>query len=218
MTRSPLTIEGKYDASAYKLPETEYITYYYEQHKYWLPEEANEQKKKYWTKEVFSSPESLNFWFDFMDANSELGQFAVPAIGDRTKVVNDNAVTAINFREVPNIIFATSEEWEQSGSNSFSGYTPVIVQTGLENLFTISSQSKSAKDKLDELIYNHSYCIESVTLQAVPIYYLQPNTRILVQDGRSKVNGEYIVSKITLPLAYNGMMSITATKAPARIY
>jgi hypothetical protein len=74
-----------------------------------------------------------------MDANSELGQFAVPAIGDRTKVVNDNAVTAINFREVPNIIFATSEEWEQSGSNSFSGYTPVIVQTGLENLFTISS-------------------------------------------------------------------------------
>jgi hypothetical protein len=30
MTRSPLTIEGKYDPSAYKLPETEYIIYYYE--------------------------------------------------------------------------------------------------------------------------------------------------------------------------------------------
>ena len=33
-----------------------------------------------------------------------------------------------------------------------------------------------------------------------------------------KINGEYIVSKLTIPLAYNGTMSISATKAPTRLY
>ena len=47
--------------------------------------------------------------------------------------------------------------------------------------------------------------------------YLSPNTRIFVRDDQSKINGEYIVSKMTIPLAYNGIMSITATKAPERI-
>ena len=31
-----------------------------------------------------------------------------------------------------------------------------------------------------------------------------------------KINGEYIISKISLPLTYNGQMTIQATKAPQR--
>jgi hypothetical protein len=47
----------------------------------------------------------------------------------------------------------------------------------------------------------------------VPIYYLEPNTRVHVFDEETNINGDYIVSKITIPLAYNGTMSLTATKA-----
>ena len=80
-------------------------------------------------------------------------------------------------------------------------------------MFSISSQGKSAKDRLDELIYQHGYCIESASITAIPIYYLEPNTRVYVHDEKTGVDGEYIVSKITLPLTYNGTMSLTATKA-----
>ena len=73
-----------------------------------------------------------------------------------------------------------------------------------------------AKNALDELLYQHSYCTESINITAIPVYYLQPNTRISVRDDQSEINGEYIVSKITLPLTYNGQMSIQATKAPQR--
>ena len=83
----------------------------------------------------------------------------------------------------------------------------------MENLFTISKTRKSAWDKISELLYKHSYCIESITVQAIPVYHLEPNTRIFVRDDNSGINGEYIVSKITVPLTYNGTMSITATKA-----
>jgi hypothetical protein len=83
----------------------------------------------------------------------------------------------------------------------------------MTNLFTISSTRKSAKDQMEEMLYNYSYCIESVTIQAVPVYYLEPNTRISVRDSNSGIDGEYIISKLTIPLKYNGTMSITATKA-----
>ena len=41
--------------------------------------------------------------------------------------------------------------------------------------------------------------------------------RIKVIDKNTNINGEYLVSKITLPLTYNGTMNITATKAPERL-
>ena len=83
----------------------------------------------------------------------------------------------------------------------------------MENLFTISSKGKSAKERIDELLYNHSCCIENANITTIPVYHLEPNTRILVQNENSKINGEYIVSRLTIPLTYNGTMSITATKA-----
>jgi hypothetical protein len=84
-------------------------------------------------------------------------------------------------------------------------------------MFTISGQGKSAKNRLDELIYQHGYCVESVTITTIPVYYLEPNTRIYVYDKDSGIDGDYIASKINIPLTYNGTMSITATKAAESI-
>lgn len=87
----------------------------------------------------------------------------------------------------------------------------------IETMFKISTQGKSAKDRLDELIYNHAYCIESATITSIPIYYLEPNIRVHLYDSETNLSGDYIVSKYTIPLAYNGTMSITATKAAENI-
>jgi hypothetical protein len=84
-------------------------------------------------------------------------------------------------------------------------------------MFTISAQSKSAKDRLDELLYAHGYCIETTSITTLPIYYLDVNTRIYVHDNDSGVDGDYIVNKLTIPLTYNGTMSISAIKAAANV-
>ena len=194
---------------------TGYEQYYVDLFSFWR-ELYNEDKT--WNEQVAKAPDQLNFWFDFLDADSELGQFSVKAVGDRVKAVNDTSVTAIYFKEVPDLIFTTYAEYNASDLKDKSGYTPVFMSGSLENMFSISAQGKSAQDLLDELVYNHSYCIESVTIQSIPIYHLQPNVRIYVSDEESKIQGEYIVNKFTLPLTYNGTMSITATKAPERIY
>lgn len=171
----------------------------------------------YWARQIKDSPETLNFWFDFLDDTSDMGQYSVHTIGPRAKSVNDNDVTAIYFREVPNVIFTTPEEYKDSEVKEKTGYSAAFIRPEMENLFSISGQGKSAKDVLDDMLYNYAYCTESITLTTIPIYYLQPNTRIRVSDKSSNIDGEYLVSRISFSLTYNGTMSISATKAPERL-
>ena len=165
-----------------------------------------------WARAIYDSPENILFWFDFMDTQGELEQFSVPAIGDRAKVENDNQVKAIYYREIPNIIFQTGV----SGSGNKTGYRYFNVPSAF-TMFSKSTQGKSAKDAIDSLLYSYSYCIESVSITSIPIYYLDTNTRIYVSDVEAGIEGEYIISKISMPLSYNGTMNITATKAAQRL-
>lgn len=168
---------------------------------------------KFWNKIVYEDPDALNYWIDFLDADGELNQFSCKAVGCRPKAVNDNNVKSIYFRETPNIIFASPSEFYEEHKPGYKYFQA----PNAEHMFSISAQGKSAKDAIDELLYQHAYCIESATINAIPVYYLQPNTRIYVYDKNSGISGDYIVSKITLPLTYNGTMSLTATKAAKRI-
>ena len=98
------------------------------------------------------------------------------------------------------------------------GYTYISYSDEMENMFRISSQGKSAIDELNTQLYNHGYVNESVTINTIPIYYLKPNTIIYIRDEETKINGEYVISKINIPLGNSGSMSITATKAMKRDY
>ena len=98
------------------------------------------------------------------------------------------------------------------------GYTYILISPAMEEYFVISSKSKSAQDELDDLVYQHAYCNESITINTIPIYHLEPNIKISVYDEKSKINGEYIINKMTIPLNYNGTMTIMATRAPIRLF
>ena len=180
--------------------------------------------KIYWNRAVFLEPETLNFWFDFIDCDeySDLVKFSIPQIGDRNKVVKEDKASSIIFKEAPNIVFYSNkerpDEEKQRIANTISGYSSINLPSDHLQYFTISTKSLSVKDKLDELLYQYSYCTENISINSIPIYHLQPNTRIFIQDDKTEINGEYIIHKLTIPLTYNGMMSISASKAPERLY
>ena len=182
---------------------------------------ADYNSQTYWHVNVDKYPELLNFWFDFLDSNdTELGKYKINIVGNRPKAINDSNVSAIYFRDTPTVLFVTYDEYNKmvEAGDLKTGYTYIQLKDSMQNYFSISPQGVSAQDKLDDLLYNNTYCIESINIAAIPIYYLEPNTRIFVKDNKSKINGEYIVSKISLPLTFNGTMQITATKAVAKIY
>lgn len=198
---------------------TGYEQYYVDIFSFWreLYNPDNAEWKEGWSPTISNSPDLLNFWFDFLESG-ELDQFSVSAIGDRTKVINDNNVKSIYFRDVPEVLYINNpdEEIELIKSSNYYHFTRLYNLP--KTLFSISAQGKSAYDELENLLYQHSYCSESVTIQSIPVYYLEPNTRIYIKDESSNIDGEYIISRLTLPLTYNGTMSISATKAPISLY
>ena len=177
---------------------------YYEENFY--PEE---HEFAYWNKAIYESPQTLNFWFDFLDADGILGDYSCKAIGQRTKSINDSNVKSIYFRETPMIVFSENiadAEMRKTGYRYFQ-------MSGIENMFSVSTQGKSAKDVVDDLLYQHSYAIESINITSIPIYYLTLNTRVSIDDDNTGIHGGYIISKLTLPLTHSGTMNITAKRA-----
>ena len=170
----------------------------------------------FWSLNIKNAPQLLLFWFDFLDINNnELSKFSIPAIGDRIKIVNDKKnIQAINYKQIPQIIFKRVNDKNYEIKD---GYTYININNNTESLFTTSSRSKSAKEKIEELLYEYSYCAENVTIATIPVYHLEPNHHILIRDDKSNINGEYIVNKITIPLNYKKTMNITATKAISSI-
>lgn len=174
-----------------------------------------------WSYTVLNTPEDLVFWFDFADIGGELGKYSVHLIGDRTYAVEDSNISAIYFQETPTVIFLDDDipdSEKQKQKELKTGYTFIQLPEAIMNLFTISARKKSAMDELDSAIYQHAYCAEGVSLTTLPIYHLQPNTRIFVYDEDSHINGEYIITRLNINLDYKSTMTIGATKAVERIY
>lgn len=169
------------------------------------PEDYNEDT--YWNKIIYVKPEQLNFWFDFLSI--DLDQYSCQTIGHRPYSKNDSDVKAIYYKEVPQVLFKMPSDGKYIAQ---TGYTYIQISQQMENMFTISNRAKSGYEAINNLLYNYSYCNEKINLNVLPVYHLEPNHIISVYDNDNNISGEYLVEKITIPLTYNGMMSISATK------
>lgn len=167
-----------------------------------------------------SDVRSLPFWFDFIDISAGYGMYSVDAIGRRTKAVNDDKINSLYNEDVPDVIFLTEEEMKNEKLLNYYnniGQKYFQISDNFEKQFVTSSTGTSAFDKIRELLYQYLVYNTQITLQGNPIYYLEPNTLIYIEDKDSGIKGRYEISSISIPLAYSGSMSITATEALSRV-
>lgn len=168
-----------------------------------------------WIQLLRTAPNEIGFWFDLTEGQPELNEFSISKIGDRLKTIKDTSIKSLFYKDTPNIIYYNNNNYQYITTENYNMNSYSYFQVGgeLENLYTLSTQGKSAFDKLQELLYKFTYCTENVTINTLPIYTLLPNYRIQIQSNISGFTGEYIINKITIPLTYNGTMSINVTKA-----
>lgn len=209
---------------------TRYEQYYTDILSFWRqlynPTPSEEEKKNYfdvngydkkgagayWNKDVYLNPSNLYFWFDFLDTEGELGKYSANKIGSRSKVINEPAIKSIYYKETPEVqfIILPTEAKELTKNNA---YTKIQIQDNMTGLFYRSTQGNAAVSKANELISEHTATAEGVNLTCIPIYYLEPNTRIYV-DGI----GDCTLDRISYNLSYNGTMSISGNKILKTFY
>jgi len=76
-----------------------------------------------------------------------MGKYGVDVIGDRAQVINDDKIRSLWYPKTPTIIYYDNSE-EETINRSKTGYTYISI-AGISDLFSVSSQGKSAKDELD---------------------------------------------------------------------
>lgn len=184
----------------------------------------------------FLAPEEMLFWIDFMDVAgndyalngtamdnyklsvAHLDQYKISAIGHRAKVINDDKIKAIFYRSIPDVLWIDPDSDLYNDTNDNISYVRLRLSNGLENYFIISNQGKSAQEELQILLYENTYYQDSITISCLPIYYLEPNHRVIVVNNDTGIRGEYLIQSYSFSLAFDGMMSINASKATDRIY
>lgn len=166
-----------------------------------------------WNKLIHTNPEGLVFWFDFLDVgDAPLSEFSVDAIGSRTKVENVNGTASICLNPTPEVLFYKGDE-NIISSESTTAYTQLQINNNKIDLFNIAATNISLISKANDLIYEYACCQEGVNITSVPIYHLEPNTRIYVEGI-----GDLILNKISYNLSHGGTMSLTCTKVIQSIY
>lgn len=169
--------------------------------------------------EVLKTPSDIDFYLDFIDSSAAISQFSVSNIGRRSIVVNDNDINCVFEPEIPDFVLielGQEDTEEKRHECEDKGQKYIQVDSSIYSMMTGGGSKNSAYNRVRELLYQYTSYNESITLQAIPIYHLEPNIRIRVRDIESNIFGDYMISTISIPLDINGTMTISATRALER--
>ena len=171
---------------------------------------------------IAKDPSTIDFYLDIIDSGADVGKYSVSNIGRRSIAVNEDGINCVFEQEVPDIVFIesgqTSEEMQflQQECNAM-GQVWTQVDSDIYNLLIIGGWQNSAYQRVCDMLYQYTNMNNNITITSMPIYYLEPNTRITVEDPPAGIYGDYIIQSISLPLDINSQMSITANKALQKI-
>ena len=181
------------------------------------PMNKNWDATNHWNPNVFNDPGSINFWLDFIDTSSALGKYSIKNIGRRTKIVNNNDIKTVYNSEVPDVVFIEGLDQDLIVKYQGIGQRFFILTNEYYDMFSISTTGASCFDQIRELMYQNLCYNTTISLTCLPKYYIEPNNIIRVEDRDSNIYGNYQITQYSLPLTYNGTMSITATEVLTRV-
>lgn len=193
--------------------------YYYTELKNEWPKLYDVEKGSFF-EQTLKNPSNIDFYLDFIDSSAEISKLSISNIGRRTKVINDDKINCVFEPEIPDLILLNQgaeniaelrQECEDKGQD--------YIQLS-ENLFSMiagGGDFNSAYNMVRELLYQYTSYNESITVSAIPIFYLEPNIRITVRDVKSGIYGDYMINNISLPLDITGTMTLSCTRALERI-
>lgn len=171
-------------------------------------------------------PNEIGYYLDFIDENSQLGQYSVSNIGRRAKVIDSSneGINCVFEPQIPDIIYInkrdyTSEEEMLTIQNNLSnmGQKWTQVSDQLSSFFKQGGTLNSCFEKIKDLLYQYTHVNNTISITTLPIYYLEPNTRITVEDAPAGIYGDYIIQSISLPLDISSTMTVNAYKALQKI-
>lgn len=193
--------------------------YYYTELKNEWPKLYDVENGKFFD-EVLKYPSDIDFYLDFIDTGADISEISIANIGRRTKVINDDKVNCVFEPEIPDLVLLNQAaediaELRQECENKGQDY--IQLSQNLFSMITGGGNFNSAYNVVRQMLHQYTSYNESITVSAIPIFYLEPNMRITVRDVVSGIYGDYMINNITLPLDITSTMTLSCTRALERI-
>lgn len=208
----------------YKIKPSEQLNKRIEKFEKSIDKENNPKQASGFKTDLELHPDQINYYLDFINEDSELGQYSVSNIGRRAKIIDDNneGINCVFEPTIPDVVYINAMLYPEGTGSLIDRLTKMgqdctQINPEIYNLFTIGGQLNSCFEKIKDLLYQYTHVNNTISITTLPIYYLQPNTRITVEDQPAGIYGDYIIQSISLPLDINSTMNINAYKALQKI-
>lgn len=179
-------------------------------------------KAKEFKTDLVYHPNDLKYFFDYLEPISTLYDCSVDVLGTKIYSYQQDKINRLYNVDIPNVIMIDLDmdagsrqklidRCEREGQ-AYSNVNGVVYSK-----IAIGTAGYTAQETSRDLLYQYTNYNESISIQSVPIYYLDVNSRITVQDRKSGIYGDYIIKSISLPLSAGSTMTISASRALERI-
>ena len=184
------------------------------------------------------------YYLDFLDeVDTSFGEWSVNNIGRRSDVIVKEEVNCLFQPEIPNVILlpnnnvdlktighSMKDETYRYGSSLESSLTLEELRAeAIANFYPYSQVSSEiynnlltggyrngAFDQIKYELYLHTRYQKSISLTSIPVFYLEPNNRITINDTTTNTYGDFVIQSINITLGPGANMSITCNETAER--
>ena len=157
-----------------------------------------------------------NYYLDFIDPyTSTLGEYSIQNIGRRTDVVNNEDINCLFQPDIPDIVFINTDEDDAQDLRSEcqqKGQPYTQVRGDTYWAFATGGYKNGAFDQIKYELYLHTNYQRTLSLTALPVFYLEPNSRVTINDKSTNTYGSFVVRTISIPLGAGSVMAVSASE------
>lgn len=201
------------------------VDYYFEELDAFWPQIYNLETQKFYGEEedkaaYTSSLADGNYYLDFIDPyTSGLGEFSIANIGRRTFAIQNDDVNCIFQPEVPDIVFLNTDDDDidiQRDECDRKGQPYSQVKSNIYQALATGGFKNGAFDQIKYQLYLHTNYQKTLSLSALPVLYLEPNSRVEINDATTNAQGDFMAQSISIPLGAGNSMSVTLNQCLER--
>ena len=185
-----------------------------------LPDE-NGTNNSGFKEQIFTDPISIDYFLDFIDSdNLKMQAISVDQIGRRSYSLQSEELNCVFEPSIPDVILINlgdpnlnkiREECDRKNQVYYQ------IEESIYDVILPGGVFNSCYEYVRQSLHQYTNYNENVSISCIPLYFLQPNTRIYLRDDVSGIQGDFIINSFSFGLKAGDLMSINATKALERV-
>lgn len=180
-----------------------------------------DMRKQEYKVDIVNHPNDLKYWIDYINP-SLLYDISIDTIGTRIYSYQKDKIKKLYNTDIPNIVIINNAATALSQATIIAkceaiGQPYSRVSKSIYDKLVVGTYGYTSQETMRDLIYQYTSYNSAISIVSIPIYYLDVNERITVQDRASGIFGDYVINSINLPLDAKNTMTISASKALERV-